>query len=225
MRIKRWAAVSVLMAGAWATVGPSAAREFGDHERPWARDVASSAAAIPAECPAAAAQLGLATVQDGLSPELARPMASGERALALAAARNARLDVRQARIAEAQATLDRTAHDVRAQIQALHRLRASVELEIERLEQTEDAAELRRVDLLRAVRPRQAAVMIGEASIAEQARLLGALQPREAAAILGEMNEADAQAVFTAMRAGVVEGQGEDAFSGSDASGATVERG
>ncbi len=200
----RWAPLAGAVALA-ALVGPSQAREFGDHERPWARDMADGVGAMSGQCPTATEMAALSMVRTGLAPSLDGRFTAGERALALASARSARLDAQAADIEAARLEVVRAAAEVQAQMQALETLKASVRMEIERLEGAEDAAETRRVDLLRALRPRDAAATLADASTAEKARLLGVMQPREAAAILAAWPEAEQQAVFTAMRAGEAE--------------------
>lgn len=197
-----WLKAVSCVALAAGAVGPSAARDFGEHERPWARDVAQDPLQLGGECPAYATQFGRAQIEGGLAPPLDPRFDVGERALALAQARSARLDAQEARIAAAQATLDAAAADVQEHMRALQALQRSILREIDRLDGLEGAAEAQRVDVLRALRPRDAAGVLANTPMAESAQLLAALQPREAAAILKEMPPKKAEALFDTMRAG-----------------------
>lgn len=200
--VRTWLKASASVVLIATATGPSVARDFGEHERPWARDVAHQPLMLGGECPSLTTQVGRAQIEGGIAPDLSRRFDAGERVLALAQARGARLDAQEARIAAAQATLDAAVADLREQMRAVQALQRSVAEEIDRLDGMEDVAEVQRIDVLRALRPRDAAGVLANASLDEGARLLTALQPREAAAILKEMPTKKAEALFVTMRAG-----------------------
>lgn len=202
-RLRRGLKMTACALGASLCVGPSGARDFGDHERPWARDVVREPLAADGSCPSLFTQLGREQVEAGLAPSLGRGFAAGERALALAQARSARLDAQEQRLLEAKERLDVATVELRDQMRALQALQRSVAEEIDRLDGLESEAEGQRVDLLRALRPRDAAGVLANTALEESAQLLAALQPREAAAILKEMPAKKAEALFVAMRGGV----------------------
>lgn len=193
---KRWV-VLLGVAAAGVVMGPSAAREFGDHDRPWAQDLTAGSPGAQAQAPAAEA--GTAQILAGLAPAPLASSEPGQRVLDLAADKSQRLNAREAALNNRENTLNTAAALIADERAALEALLAHVEAEITRLSAVEDAAMQRRVDLLRQSRPRDAAMLLSDLTPADIAQLMAALSPREGSAIVSELPDAKARAVFDAM--------------------------
>lgn len=189
---------ATLALGVWVGLAaPIKADEFGQHARPWARDLQALGPAP--SCDVLTEAYAAGRIMGDFSPMPPIAYEPGERALAIAAARAADLDAFAAQLDEARVQLQDTAVALRGEAQELEALRASVAAEIARLEGVEDMATQRRVDMLRNVRPKRAAELLADDDPQLIAQLLAPMAPRESAAIISAMPVGQASDVFDAM--------------------------
>ncbi len=193
-RRSRLIAIPVLLAGV-TVLAPSSAREFGEHERPWAQD----ALAPTGECHSAN-QRAAAEQIAGYAPAPRAAFEPAERALARAADLQVRLDAYAAELVAKRQELDAAARDLKAEAERLGALREAVAAESDRLSALEGEAAERRIDVLRNARPKQAAALLIDVEPSEIAQLFAAMTPRDSAAIMAELPQRTAAEVFEHMK-------------------------